>query len=147
MAKDSYLILGVPLDAAPDRIRSAFRRLAPRYHPDRRGESSSGKFRNISEAYRVLSDPVRRARYDRELRGAGQPEPGASLIHDPEPLISEPVPVTGRHETVRPSYEALLARLAQTFAGVAPPKAERDEFVNYMSIYFLDFIGIYLDKK
>ena len=47
--------------------------------------------------YRVLSDPVRRARYDRELRGAGQPEPGASLIHDPEPLISEPVPVKGRH--------------------------------------------------
>ena len=49
MAKDYYLILGVPLDAAPDEIRSAFRKLAFRYHPDRRGGASSGAFQRISE--------------------------------------------------------------------------------------------------
>ena len=64
MAKDYYLILGVPLDAAPGEIRSAFRRLALQYHPDRRGEAGTRAFRDISEAYDVLSDPAQRARYD-----------------------------------------------------------------------------------
>lgn len=104
MAKDYYLILGVPLDAAPSEIRSAFRRLALRYHPDRRGASSPREFQDISEAYDVLSDPARRARYDRESRSPrSDVVPFSARAGEPEPLISEPVPILGRPETVRPS--------------------------------------------
>ena len=134
MAKDYYLILGVPLDAAPDQIRSAFRKLALRYHPDREGESSPAAFRDISEAYDVLSDPTRRARYDRERRhpgphvGAERSVPGAS---QPEPLVSEPVPVTGRPESVRPSFDALFDRLRRNFLEDDGPKAEHAEPLNF----------------
>lgn len=128
MAKDYYLILGVPLDAAPSEIRSAFRRLALRYHPDRRGAPSPREFQDISEAYDVLSDPARRARYDRESRSPrSDVVPFSARAGEPEPLISEPVPILGRPETVRPSYDALLDRLGRNVAGVESPKAEREE--------------------
>jgi len=128
MAKDYYLLLGVPLDAAPAEIRSAFRKLALRYHPDRRGGSRPGRFQDISEAYDVLSDPARRARYDRGLRRRRLAVvPASSRVQDPEPLISNPVPLAGQPETTRPSYEALLDRLARNFSSLDLPKAEREE--------------------
>lgn len=126
MAKDYYLILGVPVDAAPDQIRSAFRRLALRYHPDRRRESSPAAFQDISEAYDVLSDPARRARYDDETHRRKQPFTRAA-----EPLTSEPLPVTGRPDSVRPSYEGLLDRLMKNFLDAGAPKAERAEPLNF----------------
>ena len=134
MAKDYYLILGVPLDAAPDEIRSAFRKLALRYHPDRRSGAGAGPFRSISEAYDVLSDPARRARYDRELRGRGQEVAVAadiSAVRDPEPLVSEPVPIAGRPESVSPSYEALLDRLGRSVFHPEAPKAAHEEPLNF----------------
>jgi DnaJ-class molecular chaperone len=134
MAKNYYVILGVPLDAAPDEIRSAYRKLAMRYHPDRQGESGPSAFQDISEAYGVLSDPSRRARYDHELRGRRQSEafaPVSSRAHDPEPLISEPVDIVGQPETIRPSVEALLERLGRNFASLGTPKAEREEPLNF----------------
>jgi curved DNA-binding protein CbpA len=51
---------------------SAFRKLALRYHPDRHAGVRPELFRDVSEAYDVLSDPVRRARYDRRLRRRGR---------------------------------------------------------------------------
>ena len=141
MAKDYYLILGVPLDAAPDQIRSAFRRLALRHHPDRRRESEPGAFQNISEAYNVLSDPAQRARYDRELRQRGRQQvvaPVGARVPDPEPLVSEPVPISGEPEAVRPSYEALLDRLMRNFSGLETPKAERGEPLNFELILSLE---------
>jgi DnaJ-class molecular chaperone len=134
MAKDYYLILGVPLDAAPDQIRSAFRKLALRYHPDREGASSPAAFHDISEAYDVLSDPTRRARYDRERRQTGPrggAEPSVSRANEPEPLVSEPVPVTGQPESVRPSFDALFDRLRRNFLDDETPKAEHAEPLNF----------------
>lgn len=134
MAKNYYLILGVPLDAAPEEIRSAYRRLALRFHPDRRKESGPGAFQDISEAYAVLSDPVQRARYDRAIRRAGQPRavvPVPASVHEPEPLISDPLPIAGRPEVMRPSFEAFFDRLSRNFAGAAAPKAEREEPLNF----------------
>jgi hypothetical protein len=134
VAKNYYLILGVPLDASPDEIRSAFRKLALRYHPDRREEPSTVAFRDIFEAYGVLSDPARRAGYDREVRrrnlgAAGSP--ASTRVLDPEPLISQPVALAGRPESVRPSYESLLDRLARNFAPMEAPKAERKEPLDF----------------
>lgn len=69
--KDYYKILGVPEDASEDEIREAYYRLAHKYHPDKGGEAE--KFKEINEAYQVLSDKEKRARYDAmRKRGFGE---------------------------------------------------------------------------
>ena len=62
-----YEILGVPRDATDDALRKAFRKLAKKHHPDvNAGEAASAeRFKAINAAYDVLSDPEKRARYDR----------------------------------------------------------------------------------
>lgn len=65
--KDYYEILGVARDADPDEIKRAFRRLARETHPDANPDdpAAEAQFREVAEAYEVLSDPQKRARYDR----------------------------------------------------------------------------------
>jgi molecular chaperone DnaJ len=64
--RDYYEVLGVARNASNEEIRKAFRRLAFQYHPDRnRDGDASEKFKEINEAYEVLSDPSKRANYDR----------------------------------------------------------------------------------
>ncbi|MDX1448985.1 MAG: J domain-containing protein [Acidimicrobiia bacterium] len=65
--KDYYATLGVDRDASPEEIKKAFRRLARETHPDANpgDPSAEARFREAAEAYEVLSDPQRRARYDR----------------------------------------------------------------------------------
>lgn len=74
---DLYELLGVPRDASPDDIKRAYRRQARQHHPDAGGDEEA--FKQITHAYQVLSDPQKRARYDRfgddgtpQARGAGQ---------------------------------------------------------------------------
>ena len=63
--KDYYKILGVERSADDKAIKSAFRKLARRYHPDvAKGKDTGERFREINEAYVVLSDPEKRRRYD-----------------------------------------------------------------------------------
>jgi molecular chaperone DnaJ len=63
---DYYDVLGVPRNASQDEIKRAFRRLAMKYHPDKnRDAGAEERFKEINEAYEVLSDPERRAMYDR----------------------------------------------------------------------------------
>lgn len=64
--KDYYQILGVPRNATDDEIKKAYRRLAKKHHPDvtKGGKESEEKFKEISEAYNVLSDPDQRKKYD-----------------------------------------------------------------------------------
>lgn len=71
--KDYYDILGVPRTASEDEIKSAFRKLAQKYHPDKKG-GDEAKFKEASEAYSVLGDKKRRAEYDtygRTFAGGG----------------------------------------------------------------------------
>jgi molecular chaperone DnaJ len=64
--RDYYEILGVGRNAGDDEIKSAFRKLARQYHPDVNKEpDSEEKFKELNEAYGVISDPDKRARYDR----------------------------------------------------------------------------------
>ncbi len=63
---DYYETLGIGRDASPDDIKRAFRRLAMQYHPDRNSEpGAEAQFKEINEAYEVLSDAERRSTYDR----------------------------------------------------------------------------------
>jgi curved DNA-binding protein len=64
--KDYYKILGVERKASVDDIRKAYRKLAMQYHPDKNpgDKKSEEKFKEINEAYQVLSDEQKRARYD-----------------------------------------------------------------------------------
>ena len=63
--RDYYEVLGVPRDADGKAIKDAFRQLALKYHPDRNKEpGATDRFKEIAEAYAVLSDPKKRAEYD-----------------------------------------------------------------------------------
>lgn len=89
--RDYYEVLELPRNASPDQIKSAYRKLAKKYHPDRnRGDKSAEtRFKEIHEAYEVLNDPSKRRAYDQfghaGVRGGGpaggaggwRPGPGA----------------------------------------------------------------------
>ncbi len=63
MANDYYKILGVDKSASDDEIKKAYRRLAHKHHPDKSG-GDEAKFKEINEAYQVLSDKTKRSQYD-----------------------------------------------------------------------------------
>lgn len=72
MSKDYYKILGVNRDASQEDIKKAFRKLAHAHHPDKKG-GDEAKFKEVSEAYAVLSDEKKRRQYDAfGSAGAGQ---------------------------------------------------------------------------
>ncbi|GLX78764.1 curved DNA-binding protein [Thalassotalea insulae] len=89
--KDYYQILGLEPDASAKEIKTAYRKLAHKYHPDMNpSEGADAKFKEVAEAYHVLNNPKTRAEFD-ELRQYGaqspygfQPPPGWQASHDAE---------------------------------------------------------------
>src|SRR3972149_11263353 len=83
--KDYYQILGVGKNAGQKDIKNTYRKLAREYHPDAKpgDKAAEERFKEISEAYEVLSDSAKRAEYDkqREFFAAGGPRMGADF-HD-----------------------------------------------------------------
>ena len=63
MSKDFYQTLGVSRTASEDEIKKAYRKMAHQYHPDKQG-GNEAKFKEVNEAYQVLSDPKKRDSYD-----------------------------------------------------------------------------------
>lgn len=66
MGKDYYRVLGIPAGASDDQVRKAYRKQALRYHPDKnKSPEAEDKFKEIAEAYDVLSDAKKKDIYDR----------------------------------------------------------------------------------
>ena len=87
-----YKTLGVPRDAGADEIKKAFRRLAMEYHPDRNPDDpgASERFRQVSEAYAVLMDPVKRRQYDFAQRaGFDRAKPGGGFAYTQEEIFKD----------------------------------------------------------
>src|ERR1041384_7101626 len=86
--RDYYEILSVSRNADGDEIKKAYRKLTIKYHPDKNpgDHTAEDKFKEAAEAYEVLSNPDKRARYDRfghqGVRGAAQEAQGFSNIND-----------------------------------------------------------------
>jgi molecular chaperone DnaJ len=80
MSKDYYQILGVDKKAPQEEIKKAYRKLAHKYHPDKGGDEK--KFKEINEAYQILSDQKKRSQYDqfgRVFEGGSGPEPNTDF--------------------------------------------------------------------
>src|ERR1051326_6331120 len=95
--RDYYDILGVKKSASEEEIKKSYRNLAKKFHPDKNkgNKDAENKFKEISEAYAVLSDKEKRAQYDRlgreafsGFRGAGG---GAGGAKSRERLAAQPV--------------------------------------------------------
>ena len=88
--RDYYEVLGVAKNASPEELKKAYKKLALKYHPDRNpgDEEALGKFKEASEAFEVLNDTDKRARYDRMghagVKGAG----GGGGFHDVNDIFS-----------------------------------------------------------
>lgn len=74
--KDYYATLGIKPEATADEVKRAYRKAARKYHPDvSKEKNAEARFKEVGEAYEVLSDAEKRAHYDR-LRASGDPMPG-----------------------------------------------------------------------
>src|SRR5262245_51762592 len=86
MPRDHYEVLGVSKKASDEEIKKAYRKLAREYYPDRnhRGHQAEARFKEIQDAYDVLSDKGKRAQYDRfgfAGPGMGGGGPGGPTFH------------------------------------------------------------------
>lgn len=135
MAKNYYVILGIPATSTQADIKAAFRKLAKEFHPDHYGSTHS-PFPTIREAYDVLSDPASRREYDRQLDHRRQPvktfwsqrfRPAAGTAAPPvEPLSPDqhrPPARPGAPLRSRGGYESLFDALLEQ---LAPGFVERD---------------------
>ena len=132
MAESYFAILGISPRATMDEIRSAYRRLAKEFHPDRY-TGSSERFRNIQEAYSVLGNRRRRREYEQSITKVSIRTPLRSTTYpEPEPLIPEEGPVDiGKVSPVRsfqsftPSFDEIFDWLWSNFSDLSQPKHSR----------------------
>jgi len=121
--EDLYEIFGVQPNASEERIRQAFKEQALKFHPDRNPDDpiAERKYREISEAYRILMDPQMRAAYDRWR--SGRPAPAAPPR--PPPATMYPVPVPQPPEEAAPQRPGgpRVPTPPASMVPAAPPRA------------------------
>lgn len=137
--KNCYLVLGISTRETPAGIRARYRDLARRHHPDLAGAEGADRFREVAEAYEILSDPASRREHDRRLgvappRAAGRGHRVAERFRparrvEAEPLVPE-VSIRSDPDSVRPSFDGLIERFRRNFTGARVPKSERLEGLN-----------------
>lgn len=132
--KDYYVILGISPQESHGGVKSAFRDLARRYHPDRAGPQSTGRFQELAEAYHVLGHPHRRAAYDRSrLSEEPTARPGAPQRRAPVESL-DPRWATARRHCPAPGADELWSLLEDL---VAPRTLGDDVFHRFWE----DFAG------
>jgi molecular chaperone DnaJ len=143
MAKDYYQVLGVPKEAALPDIKKAYRRLARKYHPDLNpgDKTAEARFKEIQEAYAVLSDPKKRAQYD-QFGDLGGVPPGARGPAGPGGSGFEGFDFSDYgSSTFRDFFENLFGGGGMRGPGAAAAGPERGEDLQYsMPIGFEDAI-------
>ena len=103
-SRDYYVVLGIAKTETDAGVRSAFRELVRRRHPDRLGPEATEAFREVVEAYETLGDPERRRAYD------------ASLCAEPHPLVRR-ASLSRDFSELRPGARAIADRFAENFMG------------------------------
>ena len=130
MIKDYYQLLGIPRNESAAGIRAAYRDLAKQCHPDISGEPAAGRFREILEAYQVLSDPARRKRYNHELAESERTLASSVLRPWVEPIVSQAPSIFSNPENIRPAFDELFDRYFRNYTGISIPKSEHEEGLN-----------------
>src|SRR5277367_4650180 len=92
--RDYYVVLGIERSVSADDIKKAYRKLAVKYHPDKNpgDKSAEDKFKELGEAYEILSNPDKRAAYDRyghQAFSQGGGFGGGGGAHDPFDVFRE----------------------------------------------------------
>ena len=124
MAQDYYKILGVSKDASPDQLKKAYRKLAKKFHPDTSEEpNAEDRFKEIAEAYSVLSDPDKRTQYDNPLP-KGFPQGGGleDIFSQFDVGVEDFFPGFGRRRKAPPRPGNLRYRLNLDFMSAAKGK-------------------------
>jgi DnaJ-class molecular chaperone len=132
MAKSYFAILGITPRASADDIRSAYRRLAKEYHPDRY-EGGNQKFQEVQEAYSVLGNQRKRYEYESLIQKASpktritrhiRPEP-EPLIPDERPADIGDISPVRSFQSFTPSFDEIFDWLWGNFSNLSRPKSGR----------------------
>lgn len=110
---DPYAVLGIPRDASQRTVLAAYRRLAKRFHPDVAADQAAGEqMRRVNEAWRVLSSPTRRARFDSAAARGPLSDDRSAPFRQPSGATSylrtERVPPVVKDDTVSLSSAVVL---------------------------------------
>ena len=126
MKKNFYKVLGVNQKADPEKIRRAYRRAVKRYHPDV-SPRNEDKFREVQEAYETLSDPEKKALYDREI------------VEERPPVLSResyyPYPLQNYPASLFDEIDQFFGRFEDLWTGRwSDPFGERDQSHTDLSV-------------
>lgn len=139
-----YDVLGLKPDASPDDIKKAYRKLAAKTHPDVAGAVMAPLFMSVQDAYETLSDPGKRAAYDREISGA--PQPPAYTETPPEPARQQP-----RHEAPlyqdAPEYEDQSDWAAEPLTPQDLPTGTRRLKLGLLAAFFIGLGGYWIFQE
>ena len=115
MKRDYYELLGLAKGADPSAIKKAYRKLAKKYHPDTNpgDKEAEKKFKEITEAYNILSDPEKKKLYDQFGHAAFEPAPVVSMVDSMEVALVEP-------DLTEPDLAAMVLAVVVSVVAVLP---------------------------